>query len=100
MGEELIVKVLSSMTTDYQSRTVLARGFQKNIDFELDELLEKGFIEGISLSGGPRDHFRLTSSGLRFLKNGLRRLRVEAREGEPRPYPEARGKAHGEVISP
>ena len=73
-GREL--KVLSSMTTDYVSSSVLGRKLGKAVHTTLQRLLKKGFVEGISLSGGEEDHFKLTAKGLTFAKAESKRKRV------------------------
>jgi hypothetical protein len=58
--EEKSVIVLNSVTTEYTSKTELLSEIHKNIDANLKALIDKGLIEGISLSGVEPDHFRLT----------------------------------------
>jgi hypothetical protein len=65
MTEDEAMLVLAVMPADYQSKTVLMRELRKNVDDALGRLLSEGLIEGISLSGGEVDHFRLTEKGRR-----------------------------------
>jgi CheY-like chemotaxis protein len=65
-GTEL--EVMSAMTTDYLSKSVLSRNLGKSVDDILAALVKKGFVEGISLSGVEQDHFKLTESGRRFVE--------------------------------
>jgi hypothetical protein len=55
--------VLAAMPTEYTSKTLLMRQLRKNVDAALKLLMREGFVEGISLSGGDIDHFRLTEKG-------------------------------------
>jgi hypothetical protein len=59
------------MSVDYKSKTVLMRELLKNIDDALSGLLAEGLIEGISLSGGEIDHFKLTEKGRRRRRGAL-----------------------------
>jgi hypothetical protein len=71
MTEDEAILVLGVLSEDYQSKTVLVRESRKNIDDALSRLLGEGFIEGISLSGGEVDHFRLTEKGIRRRRGAL-----------------------------
>jgi two-component system, OmpR family, response regulator ChvI len=73
-GREL--KVLSSMTTDYVSSSVLSRRLGEAVHTTLQRLLKEGLVEGISLSGGEEDHFKLTAKGLAFAKAESKRKRA------------------------
>jgi hypothetical protein len=71
MTEDETALILGVMSGDYKSKTILMRELRKNIDEALSGLLAEGFIEGISLSGGEVDHFKLTEKGRRRRRMAL-----------------------------
>src|SRR5438477_12875505 len=73
MSENLELKILSSMNGDYLSKSRLSKIVGKDVDAALITLMEKGLVEGISISSAEMDHFKLTKKGEDLLNGGQRR---------------------------